>query len=135
MRVGRIVLTIVLMNILPSGNKSRRGAPLSDAVIGEVAAIFAALGEPTRLRLVEQLRDGPLCVSDLVERLAAKQANVSKQLGVLHGAGLVARQRDGAQVRYFISEPMVIELCDAVCGKLKRDAQATVAALRGARAR
>ncbi|HEY5145228.1 MAG TPA: metalloregulator ArsR/SmtB family transcription factor [Polyangiaceae bacterium] len=123
------------MNVLPNSNKSRRAAALSDGVIAEVAGIFSVLGEPTRLRMVEQLREGPLCVSDLVERLGAKQANVSKQLGILHGAGLVARERDGAQVRYYISEPLVLELCDAVCAKLKRDAEATVASLRGVRVR
>ena len=123
------------MNVLPYGNKSRRLAALSDGVIAEVAGIFSVLGEPTRLRMVEQLREGPLCVSDLVERLGAKQANVSKQLGILHGAGLVARERDGAQVRYYISEPLVLELCDAVCAKLRRDAEATVASLGGVRRR
>ena len=107
----------------------------ADGVIAEVAGIFSVLGEPTRLRMVEQLREGPLCVSDLVERLGAKQANVSKQFGILHGAGLVARERDGAQVRYYISEPLVLERCDAVCAKLRRDAEATVASLRGVRVR
>jgi DNA-binding transcriptional ArsR family regulator len=105
---------------------------LADSVISDVAHIFSVLGDPTRLRIVEQLRSGPLCVSELVERLEAKQANVSKQLGILHSAGLLERERDGVQVRYFVSEPLVLELCDAVCAKLERDAKATVSALRGA---
>jgi DNA-binding transcriptional ArsR family regulator len=100
-------------------------------VLANVARVFAVLGDPTRLRIVEQLRDGPLRVSDLVDRLGAKQANVSKQLGILHGAGLLGRERDGTQVRYFVSEPLVQELCDVVCAKLERDAKATVSALRG----
>jgi DNA-binding transcriptional ArsR family regulator len=122
------------MTILPVGNKSRRrSARLADSVLTDVAHIFAVLGDPTRLRIVEQLRDGPLYVSDLVERMDAKQANVSKQLGVLHAAGLLGRERDGVQVRYFVSEPLVMELCDAVCAKLERDAKTTVSALRGGR--
>jgi DNA-binding transcriptional ArsR family regulator len=107
---------------------------MTDAVLAEVAAMFSVLGEPSRLRLLEQLRGGPLSVSELVERLGAKQANVSKQLSLLHGAGLVSRERDGALVRYAISEPFVFELCEAVCGKLKRDAEAGLKALRGRRA-
>jgi DNA-binding transcriptional ArsR family regulator len=121
------------MTILPIGNTSRRKTgPLADAALEDVARVFAVLGDPTRLRIVEQLRGGALCVSELVERLGAKQANVSKQLGLLHGAGLLGRERDGAQVRYFVSDPMVAELCDAVCAKLQRDARAMVNALRRA---
>jgi DNA-binding transcriptional ArsR family regulator len=109
----------------------RRKAPLADSVLANVARIFSVLGDPTRLRIVEQLREAPLFVSDLVSRLGAKQANVSKQLGILHGAGLLGRERIGTQVRYFVSEPLVLELCDVVCAKLERDAKATVSALRG----
>ncbi len=104
---------------------------MTDALLADIAHVFAALGDPTRLRIIEQLRSGPLCVSELVERLKAKQANVSKQLGVLHGVGLVGRERDGVQVRYFVSDPVVLDFCDAVCAKLEREATATVSALRG----
>ena len=104
--------------------------PLDDAVVTDVSAVFAALGEPTRLRIVEQLRRGPLFVSELVEGMKAKQANVSKQLGILHRAGLVGRERHGLQVRYFIAEPFVLQLCDAVCAKIDRDAQSMLDALK-----
>lgn len=112
---------------------SRRAgaAPLDLSVVAGVAAVFASLAEVTRLRIVEQLRGGPLRVGELVDRLGARQANVSKQLGVLFEAGLLARERDGAQVRYSIAEPLVIDLCDAVCSKLRRDAEARVAAFGG----
>ncbi|QJX00454.1 transcriptional regulator [Frigoriglobus tundricola] len=68
-------------------------------------------------------------MSELVERLQAKQANVSKQLGILHAAGLVARARDGNVIRYSIAEPMIFELCELVCDKLRRDAERQLAAL------
>ncbi len=107
------------MKILPNSNLSTPRKRLRDPeVVSEVARVFAALAEPSRLRIIEQLRRGPLCVSELVERLGARQANVSKQLGVLHEARLVARERSGSQVRYRIADPIVSELCDAVCGRL-----------------
>jgi DNA-binding transcriptional ArsR family regulator len=99
-----------------------------------VARLFAVLAEPTRLALLQELKDGPRSVSELVERLGAKQANASKQLGVLHGAGLLARQRAGNVVRYSIAEPMIFDLCELVCGKLRRDAERQLEAL-GATAR
>lgn len=96
-----------------------------------VARLFGALAEPTRLALLQELKAGPRAVGELVEVLGAKQANVSKQLGTLYAAGLVARAREGTVVRYSIAEPMIFELCELVCGKLRRDAERQLAALGG----
>jgi DNA-binding transcriptional ArsR family regulator len=54
------------------------------------ASIFAALGEPNRLRIVETLRSRPLAVGDLAEALEIRQPQVSKHLRVLREAGIVA---------------------------------------------
>jgi DNA-binding transcriptional ArsR family regulator len=94
-----------------------------------VARLFGVLAEPTRLQILQSLKERPLSVSELVDELGAKQANVSKQLGILHSAGLLTRERDGNLVRYGISEPMIFELCDLVCGKIRRDAERQLAAL------
>lgn len=53
------------------------------------AGTFAALGEPSRLRIVEVLREGPLSVGDIVERLGIRQPQVSKHLRVLGESGIV----------------------------------------------
>lgn len=57
-----------------------------------VEAVFSALGEPGRLRIVELLRLGPHAVGDIVERLGMRQPQVSKHLKVLAQAGLVKVQ-------------------------------------------
>lgn len=88
-----------------------------------VARLFQVLAEPTRLGIVQSLKESPRSVGELVDALEAKQANVSKQLGVLHDAGLLARKRQGNQVIYSVCEPMIFDLCDLVCGKLRRDAE------------
>ncbi|WNS42371.1 metalloregulator ArsR/SmtB family transcription factor [Paenibacillus sp. MMS20-IR301] len=51
--------------------------------------IFSALAEPTRLRMVEILKEGPLGVGEMAERLALRQPQASKHLRVLLEAGLV----------------------------------------------
>ncbi|WNR44990.1 ArsR/SmtB family transcription factor [Paenibacillus roseipurpureus] len=51
--------------------------------------IFSALAEPHRLHIVELLRNGPLTVGEIVDRLGLSQPQVSKHLRVLHEAGLV----------------------------------------------
>ena len=55
--------------------------------------------------------------------LGAKQANVSKQLGILFDAGLLSRVRRGSQVFYSVREPMIFDLCGLVCRKLRTDAE------------
>lgn len=87
-----------------------------------VADLFRAFAEPTRLAIIQELKDGELMVSQIVDRLTTSQANISKQLKLLHGAGVLARRKQGTQVFYGIADPMVFELCRTVCEKLNRDA-------------
>ena len=86
-----------------------------------MARLFRVLSEPTRLALLQVLKSGPATVTDLIARTGLKQANASKQLGLLHDAGLVARIRRGSQVVYSAADHSVFELCAVVCAKLKRD--------------
>jgi len=86
-----------------------------------VASLFRAFAEPTRLAIIQELKEGELSVSEIVDRLPTSQANVSKQLKLLHDAGLVTRRKQGTQVLYAISDAMVFELCSLVCDKLNRD--------------
>jgi DNA-binding transcriptional ArsR family regulator len=88
-----------------------------------VAQRFRVLGEPMRIKLLDRLREGEATVGELQEALGASQQNVSKHLGILHAAGMVARTKDGNHSRYSISDPSVFELCDQVCGGVRRQLQ------------
>lgn len=90
--------------------------------LARLANLFRAFAESTRLAIIQELKDGELGVSDIVDRLTTSQANVSKQLKLLYEAGLVTRRKQGIQVLYRIADPMVLELCGIVCDKLNRDA-------------
>lgn len=57
------------------------------------AAVFAAIGEPSRLRIIDLLRAGPLSVGDIVDALGLRQPQVSKHLKVLAESGLVSGRR------------------------------------------
>ena len=100
--------------------------PLAELVAGR----FRVLGEPLRLRLLDQLRDGEATVGELGERLGASQQNVSKHLAVLHQAGMLSRRKHGTRVSYAIADPSVFELCAVVCGGLERELAGRAAALR-----
>jgi DNA-binding transcriptional ArsR family regulator len=94
--------------------------PLPEPLIELVAQRFRVLGEPMRIKLLDRLREADATVGELQEALGASQQNVSKHLGVLHAAGMVSRTKDGNHTRYSISDPSVFDLCDQVCGGVRR---------------
>ena len=97
---------------------------LSASQLGAVARLFGVLAEPSRLALLQALREGPLTVSELMKTAAMKQANVSKHLAILYNHDLVKRTRQGTSIQYEIADPMIFSLCELVCGKMERDAKA-----------
>ena len=94
-----------------------------------VAARFRAMGEPLRLRILQQLEDGERSVSALAESVASTQPNVSKHLKVLQDAGLVKRRQQGTSAYYSITDEMVLELCEMICSRLRDRLEAQVGAL------
>jgi DNA-binding transcriptional ArsR family regulator len=94
--------------------------PLPEALVELIAQRFRVIGEPMRIRLLDALRDGPMTVNELTEALGATQQNVSKHIGVLAQAGVVAREKDGNRVRCSIADPSIFELCEIVCGGLRQ---------------
>ena len=89
-------------------------------MIDLVAQRFRVLGEPMRIKLLDRLRDGEATVGELQVALGASQQNVSKHLGILAAAGMVSRTKRGTSVVYAISDESVFDLCDQVCGGVRR---------------
>ncbi len=67
--------------------------------------LFAALADRTRLRLLNLMTDGEVCVCFFVEVLSVPQPKISRHLAVLRGTGLVAPRRDGKWMHYRITPP------------------------------
>jgi DNA-binding transcriptional ArsR family regulator len=95
-------------------------AALPEPLVELVAQRFRVLGEPLRIRLLDRLREGPASVTELRQAVGASQQNVSKHLGILHTANMVDRRKEGNRTVYEISDPVVFELCDLVCGGVRR---------------
>lgn len=76
------------------------------------AGLFKALAHPTRLRILEILKDGELCVCKIYEALDLEQSNVSQHLKVLRDKDIVRTRRDGSMILYRITRPEIQDLLD-----------------------
>ena len=112
------------MKVRLSTRKRDKKEKLGEAQLQAVSELFAVLSEPTRLRVLQMLQDGPASVGQIVENLGIKQANASKQLGILHQAGILAREKAGNSAIYSIRMPLVFDLCGLVCDGLREEAEA-----------
>jgi DNA-binding transcriptional ArsR family regulator len=91
---------------------------LPNEALQEVASYFQALSEPTRLQILNLLRDKPHNVGQMAESCACTSANISRHLALLTERGLVSRENRGTSVYYSIADPSVYELCELVCGSI-----------------
>ncbi len=85
---------------------------MQDALRQFKANIFQALAHPTRIAIVEALRDGELPAGVIIERLGVEQANASQHLAVLKAKQIVAHRKEGNQVFYSVRDPLLIEVLD-----------------------
>ena len=86
---------------------------MSDSLRRFKADFFQALSHPTRIAIVELLRDGPLPAGKLIEKLGIEQANASQHLAVLRPKQIVLnRKREGNQVFYSLRHPILTEVLD-----------------------
>ena len=76
------------------------------------AEIFQALANPTRLAILEALRQGELPVGAILTRLGMERGNVSQHLAVLRIRRLVAHRKDGNQVFYSVRDPLLLQVLD-----------------------
>lgn len=102
--------------------KSAAPSPLlSDTALDLIATRFRALSEPMRLRLLNLLMQGEQTVGQLVEATGSGQANVSKHLALLRDAGMVGVRKEGLASVCFIADPIVNELCEMMCCRLREE--------------
>ena len=93
---------------------------LPDEALAEVAAYFQALSEPTRLQILNLLRQNERSVGELAQLCGYSSANISRHLALLTQHGLVTRESRGNSAFFRIADPSVYALCDLVCGNIAR---------------
>ncbi len=71
--------------------------------VAEQAKIFKALGHPTRLLMVDALRDGEKCVCELQTLVGDDMSTISRHLAVLREAGIISSDKRGTNIYYRLS--------------------------------
>ena len=105
---------------MPSRATKKPMSPLNPEAAELIARRFRALSDPTRLRILDHLRNNEeASVGEIAETLGASQQNVSKHLSALLAEGFVARRKRGTSSLYRIADPGVHELCDGVCAGIE----------------
>jgi ArsR family transcriptional regulator len=78
------------------------------------AEIFQALAHPTRIAIVEALRNGEMSAGQIIEQLGLEQANASQHFAVLRSKQVVVNRKEGNQVFYSLRDPVLIEVLDVL---------------------
>jgi DNA-binding transcriptional ArsR family regulator len=76
------------------------------------ANIFQALANPTRIAILEALRDGEISARAIQEKLGVEQANLSQHLAILRSRQIVANRKEGNQVFYSLRNRVLIKVLD-----------------------
>ncbi len=78
------------------------------------ADLLKALGQPTRLKILELLVDGERCVCEIFPAVGGEQSNISKHLAFLRSQGIVLAERRGMRVFYRLADQRIVRLMDDV---------------------
>jgi ArsR family transcriptional regulator len=85
---------------------------MADSLRQFKAEIFQALAHPTRIAILDQLRDGELTAGTFSDRLGLEQANLSQHLSVLRARQIVVARKAGNQVFYSVRDPLLWKMLD-----------------------
>lgn len=85
---------------------------MSHRLVEFKAEFFKALASPLRIRILDELRNGELTVSEIRTRLEVEPANVSQQLAILRSKNIVVGRKQGSNTYYTCTDPMIFELLD-----------------------
>jgi len=94
----------------PRGSAARRQSLMASDAVRALADTFRMLGDPTRVRILDALSGGELCVCDIASLVGISESAVSHQLRLMRGTRLVRPRRAGRLVYYALDDHHIIEL-------------------------
>jgi len=85
------------------------------------AEVLKALAQPTRLKIIDFLRDGERCVCEIFPAIGEEQSNTSRHLSMMLAAGVLSRRKDGLKIYYAIKHPETLEVMDIITLIVKQE--------------
>ena len=98
-------------------------SPLRDATVSALAETFRLLGDPTRVRIVDALSRGALCVHEISDRIGISESAVSHQLRLMRSMRIVRGRREGRCVYYTLDDQHVLDLFQQGLRHVTQDAR------------
>ena len=92
---------------------------MEERVIELQAEILKALAQPTRLKILECLRNGEKCICEIVPAINGEQSNISRHISLMQKSHLVTTRKEGVRVMVNVKDPRIFEILDHVSTILK----------------
>ena len=98
---------------------------MEERVLELKAEILKAMAQPTRLKILDLLRNGDRCICEIVPAINGEQSNISRHISLMQKSHLVTTRKDGVKVMVKVRDPRIFEILDGVSLLLKKQIQET----------
>ena len=93
---------------------------MEERVLEMKAEVLKALAQPTRLKILELLRNGEKCICEIVPAINGEQSNISRHISLMQKSHLVTTRKDGVKVMVKVKDPKIFEILDRISLLLKK---------------
>ncbi|GFE62483.1 metalloregulator ArsR/SmtB family transcription factor [Geobacter sp. AOG2] len=96
-----------------------------------LADVLKAIAQPTRLKIIDFLREGEKCVCEIFPAIGEEQSNTSRHLNYMHNHGILSRRKDGVKILYVVRHSEVFQIADLAASICARETKHRTRALKG----
>jgi ArsR family transcriptional regulator len=93
---------------------------MDEKILELKAEVLKTLAQPTRIKILELLRNGEKCICEIVPAINGEQSNISRHISLMQKSHLVTTRKDGVKVMVKVSDPKVFEILDSISLLLKK---------------
>ncbi|HSR12964.1 MAG TPA: metalloregulator ArsR/SmtB family transcription factor [Thermodesulfobacteriota bacterium] len=84
------------------------------------AELLKAMAQPTRLKILECLREGERCICEIIPAVNGEQSNISRHISFMQKGHLVTTRKDGVKVMVKVTDRKIFDILDQVCAILRK---------------